>query len=51
MLKIFMRDKEGSGFFFIKCLGEWTKYIHLDYWVVISEDVLESSIFNAEGEI
>ena len=26
-------------------------YIHLGYWVVISEDALESSFFNAVGEI
>ena len=45
-----MRDNEGSDFFYIKGLGEWTKYIHLGYWVVISEDDLEVSIFNAVGQ-
>ena len=45
-----MPDNEGSGFFYIKGLGEWTKYIHLFYWVVISEDALEVTIFNAVGE-
>ena len=46
-----MRDNEGSGFFYIKVLGEWTKYIHLGHWVVIwVEDALEVSIFNAVCE-
>ena len=46
-----MRDVEGSGFFYIEGLGEWTKYITLGYWVVISEDALEVRIFNTAGEI
>ena len=46
-----MRDNEGSGFFHIKGFGEWTKYIHLGYWVVISEDALEVSFFIAVGDI
>ena len=46
-----MRDNEGSGFFYIKGIGEWTKYIQLVYWVVISEDALEVSVFNTVCEI
>ena len=46
-----MRDNEGSGFFYIKDLGEWTKYKHLGYWVVISEDALEVSAFNTVCEV
>ena len=46
-----MRENEGSGFFYVEDLGEWTKHKHLGYWVVISEDALEVSIFNAVGEI
>ena len=46
-----MRDNEWSGFFYIKGLGEWTKNIHLVYWVVISEDALEVSVFNTVCEI
>ena len=46
-----MPDNEGSRFFYIKSLGEWKKYIHLGYWVVISEDALEVGIFDAVGEI
>ena len=46
-----MRDNEGSGFFYIKGLCEWTNYIQLGYWVLISEDALELSIFIAVGEI
>ena len=46
-----MQDNEGSGFFYIKGFNEWKKYIHLGYWVVISEDALEVSIFYAVGEI
>ena len=45
-LDIFMRDNEGSGFSYIKGLGEWRKYIHFGYWVVTSEDALEVSAFN-----
>ena len=46
-----MRDNKGSGFFYIKGLGEWTKYIHLGYWIVLSDDALEVSVFYAVGEI
>ena len=46
-----MQHNEGSGFFYIKGLGEWTKYIHLGYWVIISEDASEFSIFDAVGEV
>ena len=41
-----MRDNEGSGFFYNKGLGEWTKCIPLGYRVVVSEDALEVSAFN-----
>ena len=46
-----MRDDEGPGFFFVKGLGEWTKYIHLGHWVIISEYALEVSVFDTECEI
>ena len=42
-----MRYKEGSGFFGVKCLRDGTKYIHLCYWVIIAEDTVEVSIFDA----
>ena len=47
---MFMRDNEGSGFFCIKGLGEWTKYLHLGYRVITSEDSLEVSVFNTVCE-
>ena len=46
-----MWDKEGSGFFGVKGLRDGTKYIHLCYWVIIAEDAVEVSIFDAIGEI
>ena len=46
-----MRDKEGSGFFCVKSLLDGTKYIHLCYWVIITEDAVEVSIFDAISEI
>ena len=46
-----MRDNEESGFFYIKGLGGWTKYIHFGDWVVTSEDALEVSAFNTVYEI
>ena len=42
-----MRDKEGSGFFGIECLRDGTEYIHLGNWVIVAEDDLEVSIFDA----
>ena len=42
-----MRDKEGSGFFFIEGLRDGTKYIHLGNWVIVAEDAVEISIFDA----
>ena len=42
-----MRDKEGSGFFGIKGLRDGTKYIHLGDWVIVAEDAVEVSIFDA----
>ena len=46
-----MWNKEGSGFFGIKGLRDGTKYIHLCYRVIIAEDAVEVSIFDAIGEI
>ena len=46
-----MWDKEGSGFFGVEGLRDGTKYIHLCYWVIIAEDAVEVSIFDAIGEI
>ena len=46
-----MWEKEGSGFFNIKGLRDGTKYIHLSYWVIIAEDAVEVSIFDAICEI
>ena len=46
-----MRDNEGSGFFYVEGLGEWTKYMNLGYWIVTSEDALEVSAFNTLSEI
>ena len=46
-----MRDNEGSGFFCGKSFGEWTKYIHLCYGVIISEDAMKVSVFNTVCEI
>ena len=42
-----MRDKEGSGFFGIESLRDGTKYIHLGNWVIVVEDAVEVSIFDA----
>ena len=42
-----MRDKEGSGFFGIKGLRDGTKHIHLGNWVIVAEDAVEVSIFDA----
>ena len=46
-----MWDKEGSGFFSIKGLRDGSKYIHFCYWVIIAEDAVEVSIFDAICEI
>ena len=45
-----MRDKEGSGFFYIEGLGEVREKIHLR-GVVLTEDALKVSIFQAICEI
>ena len=42
-----MRDKEGPGFFCIEGLCDRTKYIHLGNWVIVAEDAVEVSIFDA----
>ena len=44
-LNIFKRDDQGSGF--VEGLCEGKKYIHLRDWVIIPENALEISIFNA----
>ena len=46
-----MRDKEGSGFCGIKGLRDGTKYIHLGNWVIVTEDAVEVSIFDAKCKI
>ena len=46
-----MWDKEGSGLFGVEGLRDWTKYIHLCYWVIIAEDAVEVSILDAISEI
>ena len=40
-----MRDNEASGFFYFKGLVEWTKYINLGDWDVISEDAFLKLVF------
>ena len=42
-----MRGKEGSGFFGIEGLRDGTEYIHLGNWVIVAEDAVEFSIFDA----
>ena len=42
-----MQEKEGSGFFGIKGLRDGTKYIHWGNWVIVTEDAVEVSIFDA----
>ena len=42
-----MRDKEGSGLFGGKGLRDGTEYIHLVNWVIVTEDTVEVSIFDA----
>ena len=42
-----MRDKEGSRFFGIEGLRDGTEYIHLGNWVIVAEDAVEASIFDA----
>ena len=42
-----MRDKEGSGFFGIKGLRDGTEYIHFGNWVIVAEDTVDVSIFDA----
>ena len=46
-----MRDNEGSGFFYVKGLGKWTKYIHLGCGVIFSEDASKVNVFNTVCEI
>ena len=46
-----MWDTEGSGFFGVKGLRDGTKLLHLCYWVIIAEDAVEVSIFDAISEI
>ena len=42
-----MRDKAGSGFVGIEGLRDGTEYIHLGNWVIVAEDAVEISIFDA----
>ena len=42
-----MRNKEGSGFFGIECLRDGAEYIHLGNWVIVTEDAVKVSIFDA----
>ena len=42
-----MRVKEGSGFFVIESLRDGTEYLHLGNWVIVAEDAVEVSIFDA----
>ena len=42
-----MWDKEGSGFFGIEGLRDGTKYIHMGNWVIVAENAVEVSIFDA----
>ena len=46
-----MRNDQRSGFFVIEGLREGTKSIHLSYGIIIPEDALEVSIFNAIREV
>ena len=46
-----MRNDQGSGFFFVEGLCEGTKYINFSDWVIIPEDALKVSIFNAIREV
>ena len=46
-----MWDKEGPGFFCVKGPRDWTKYIHLGYGIIIAEDNVKVSIFDAICEI
>ena len=50
-LNIFMRNDQGSGFFVVEGLREGTKYIHLSDGIIISEDALKVSVFNAIREV
>ena len=46
-----MQDNEGSGFFIIEGLRDGTEYIYLGNWVVVAEDAVEVSFFNAVCKI
>ena len=46
-----MRNDQGSRFFVVEGLREGTKYVHLSDWIIIPEDALEVSIFNAIREV
>ena len=50
-LNLFMRNDQRSGFFLIEGLREGTKNIYLSDGIVIPEDALEFSIFNAIREV
>ena len=46
-----MRNDQRSGFYVIEGLREGTKNIHLSDGIIISEDALKVSIFNAIREV
>ena len=46
-----MCDKEGSGFFCVKGLRDGTKYIDLGYGIIIEENTVKVSIFDAICEV
>ena len=46
-----MRNDQRSGFFVIEGLREGTKNIHLSDGIIVSEDALKISIFNAIREV
>ena len=50
-LNVFMRNDQRSGFFVVEGLREGTKYIQLSDRIIISEDALKVSFFNAILEV
>ena len=46
-----MRDDEGTGFFVLEGLRDGAKYLHLGNGIVVTEDAVEVSIFNAIRKI
>ena len=50
-LNRFKRNDQRLGSFVVEGLREGTKYIHLSDGIIIPEDALEVSIFNAIREV